>query len=464
MVLLSYAVSSLFASFLGGLYPFQGDSVTAVGDSAFQQCLKLTAFKGEKLTTIGASAFADCITLAEIDLSHVTSIGNEAFSACAATVAEEDVTPDVTLTDPNFISLGTTVFNGSQLRNLTLGAAALSEIGGGFGQSIRIYGTLTITGNGTDSAIASGAFFGCQLNGPAVISGVKTIGDGAFSACTVSAVTLSDVVTIGSSAFACQMLSSLILPPSVESVSGGAFSYMGANLEESHSGVVYYYGGTSYTNIGTWFSESGSVQPYRLLTVADGITNGKVTASGAMTPDALAAKNYFLPGDTVTLLADVTTESAIYVGNEKNARTVTLDLNGHSLLMTGNDCVIQINSNSKLTLKDSAATNKPVHKITLDENGRAAAVETVDKEGKDSATVKYVAGGGNCGVYVRGTFEMTGGTIIGNIAEYSGGGVYVANSGTFKVSGGATVAGNTKGTRRTTCICPTTARSPSPAS
>ena len=46
------------------------------------------------------------------------------------------------------------------------------------------------------------------------------------------------------------------------------------------------------------------------------------------------------------------------------------------------------------------------------------------------------------GVYVEGTFSMSGGTICGN-TESSGGGVYVDYSGTFNMSGSAAITGNT---------------------
>jgi hypothetical protein len=62
--------------------------------------------------------------------------------------------------------------------------------------------------------------------------------------------------------------------------------------------------------------------------------------------------------------------------------------------------------------------------------------------GTISGNTAYYYGGG---VYVanNGSFEMNGGTISGNTASYyNGGGVYVANNGSFEMSGG-TISGNT---------------------
>jgi hypothetical protein len=48
------------------------------------------------------------------------------------------------------------------------------------------------------------------------------------------------------------------------------------------------------------------------------------------------------------------------------------------------------------------------------------------------------------GVYVYGTFEMSGRTISGKKASSEGGGVYAANGGTFKKESAASFTGQTK--------------------
>ena len=162
-----------------------------------------------------------------------------------------------------------------------------------------------------------------------------------------------------------------------------------------------------------------------------------------------AALENWTDGTTLTLLADVVTDTRLDIIGKKS---VTLDLNGHSILMTGNGSVIIIDDNAKLTLMDSATTNLPVHRIAIGEDGRATAIQTVSEAGEDTDTEKYVTGGvitggsSNGGVYVvtGGTFEMNGGTISGNTAAAGGGGVSVYK-GSFTMSGG-TISGNAAAT------------------
>ncbi len=135
---------------------------------------------------------------------------------------------------------------------------------------------------------------------------------------------------------------------------------------------------------------------------------------------------------TVQLTEDITIDATLAV-----SRTVTLDLNGHVLEMTGSGSVIKVTGN--LTLKDSTPTAK-----------------------HDSTTLPAggVITGGNAsyggGVYIDGgQFTMTGGSIVGCTATDSGnaaqgGGVYVGADSTFTMSNGmienctaeATVSGN----------------------
>ena len=60
---------------------------------------------------------------------------------------------------------------------------------------------------------------------------------------------------------------------------------------------------------------------------------------------ATELQNMLNKGDTVTLNKDYTITSTIEVNN-----TVTLDLNGHVITMTGIGSVIKVNSGGNLTL------------------------------------------------------------------------------------------------------------------
>ena len=145
---------------------------------------------------------------------------------------------------------------------------------------------------------------------------------------------------------------------------------------------------------------------------------------------------------TVKLAGDISISSSLTVN-----RTVTLDLNGKVLQMTGSGSVIKVESSGNLTLTDSntAAEHKfmPNGKLwVLDEaNGKETVTGGIITGGTGypfhliSGKVVYYGGG----VYIApgGQLTMTGGNIIGCSAE-SGGGVCIdGEPGQFSMSGGS---------------------------
>ena len=167
------------------------------------------------------------------------------------------------------------------------------------------------------------------------------------------------------------------------------------------------------------------------------------------TPDALTAA---LADDTVAaiqLTSDINISAPLTI-----RRTVTLDLNGHVLKMTGSGSVFLIEGNDaknyfgKLTLTDS--NPEAVHKFTPNDAGLWVLNET---DGTQTVTGGVITGGTGTsytssiifggGVHIRGgEFTMTGGNIVGCTA--SGGGVYVHEpdskaSSTFTLAGGSIV-------------------------
>ena len=182
---------------------------------------------------------------------------------------------------------------------------------------------------------------------------------------------------------------------------------------------------------------------------------------------------------TVKLAGDISISSSLTV-----TRTVTLDLNGHVLQMTGNDSdpVIEVKKDSigvgigNLTLTDSAPNT--AHKFTPnadglwvlnEENGTETVnggVITGSKEigiwvnggygppltqkpaeadcahlimtGGNIVGCAAAAGGGVCAAYYA-YFTMTGGSIRGCVAK-AGGGVCLTNSASFAMGGSALIA------------------------
>ena len=143
----------------------------------------------------------------------------------------------------------------------------------------------------------------------------------------------------------------------------------------------------------------------------------------AANDDATALQNLLNGGGTVTLSKDYTIDTTLNVKN-----TVTLDLNGHTISMTGNGSVMNVRSDGNLTVKDSRPT--ATH---TDASLPAGGVITREKPS--------IGGGG--GVNVDGSsFTMNDGTIY-NCSADTGGGVNVDGS-SFTMNGGAIYGCNAK--------------------
>ncbi|MBQ6756537.1 MAG: S-layer homology domain-containing protein [Oscillospiraceae bacterium] len=175
-------------------------------------------------------------------------------------------------------------------------------------------------------------------------------------------------------------------------------------------------------------------------------THNEITFSPWTSADSLPTE-----GGSYYLTQDVTIGSTWDVPTG----TVNLSLNGHGISYSekeNNASVITVGNNAILNLYDYNTTT--VHKYTVNEDGLAVVDGADSGDTVKSFTGGYITGGTGTktavstnqryggGVYVNGgTFNMTGGTIIGNTATY-GGGVYVDNGGTFNMNGG-TIIGNT---------------------
>ena len=159
----------------------------------------------------------------------------------------------------------------------------------------------------------------------------------------------------------------------------------------------------------------------------------KNVANAAELKNALADSS--VPG--IRLTKDIITDEAFSV-----TRTVTLDLNGYMLKMTGNDSVIRVEKKNykigDLTLIDSRPTTEHRFKADdktgrwqLDENG-----DMLVKGGIITSTgTEQRSGGGGVAVSADTKFTMAGGNIVGCDSDKLGSGVYVS-FGTFTMTGG----------------------------
>ena len=162
-----------------------------------------------------------------------------------------------------------------------------------------------------------------------------------------------------------------------------------------------------------------------------------ITVTATFAPDLTqwaGVQAAFSAGGDYTLTHDVTavsTETALTVPSGK---TVTLDLNGHSLnraltSATENGNVITVSGS--LTVTDSSTNHNG--SITGGFNsGNGGGVVVTGTVYDDNYEI--VADGG--------VFTMTGGTITGNKATH--GGVYLEEGGSFSVEGAPVISGNTR--------------------
>lgn len=146
---------------------------------------------------------------------------------------------------------------------------------------------------------------------------------------------------------------------------------------------------------------------YVALPVANGVKE-------VATAEELAAALENNANDTVKLTADITINTTLTI-----SRTVTLDLNGNVLKMTGSGSVIKVESGGSLTIADSNTTTQ--HNFTPNGDG----LWVLDETGGS----KFVYGG-----------IITGGTGMPPGVNYSeGGGVYVSAGAALTMNGGSIV-------------------------
>ena len=181
---------------------------------------------------------------------------------------------------------------------------------------------------------------------------------------------------------------------------------------------------------------------YAALPVANGV---KEVATAEELTAALADSSI----SGITLKGDVEISSTLTVN-----RTVTLDLNGNVLKMTGGFSVIKVESGGDLTIADS--TPNKVHKFNPNYTDMwGCGLWKLDKDtGTEIVSGGVITGGGGDfahsdggGVLVNvgGKLTMTGGSIVGCSAGGLGGGVHLAydssigKSSTFTMTGGSII-------------------------
>ncbi len=218
------------------------ESVTEIGDSAFEDCTNLTSVTiPESVTKIGIEAFSGCTSLTSVTIpDSVTEIGGCAFSDCTSLAS-------VTIPD-SVTKIGVSAFSGcASLTSVTI-PEGVTEINGCFfgctslasvmiPKSVTMIGSFTFNGCKSLTSVTipedvteieESAFFGCEsLTSVTIPEGMTKIGEGAFEYCKgLTSVTIPEGVTkIGKSAFyGCTNLTSVTLPDSVTEIGSCAFN------------------------------------------------------------------------------------------------------------------------------------------------------------------------------------------------------------------------------------------------
>lgn len=143
-------------------------------------------------------------------------------------------------------------------------------------------------------------------------------------------------------------------------------------------------------------------------------------------------------GGNIRLTDDIAITSTLVIGNGKS---VTLDLQGHVLQMTGSGGVIRVNADGQLTMEDSSSGAS--HKFDKSSALWTLAADDATDENIVEITGGVITGGSNSefagagGIVIDkdGTFLMNGGNIVGCRDEKNAGGV--RNIGTFTMNGGS---------------------------
>ena len=281
------------------------DSVTTIGEDAFDGCTSLTSVTiPDSVTTIGGYAFSGCTSLTSVTIpDSVTEIRVWAFWECTSLTS-------VTIPD------------------------SVTEVG-------------------------YGAFSGCtSLTSVTIGNSVTSIGEYAFSRCTsLTSVTIPDsVTTIGEHAFDyCISLTSVTISDSVTTIGEGAFSKCTSLTSVTISDSVTTIGGYAF-NETPWLAKKQKENPLVIVNhiLLDGTTClGAVTISDSVTTIGDSAFSGCISLTSVTI-----PDSVISIGNSAfdGCTSLTSVTIGNSVTTIGSCAFCGCTSLTSVTIPDSVTT------------------------------------------------------------------------------------------------------------
>ena len=226
------------------------DSVTSIGDYAFQNCVSLQSInfgENSKLESIGDRAFDNTAYYNNEDNwedgvlyigNHLIKVKNTVSGAYTVKAGTKTIGPDAfyncdsltSITIPDSVtSIGSYAFSGcTSLESVTFGEnSALESINSYAFYNCTSLASITIPDSVT--SIGYEAFYGCDsLTSITIPDSVTSIGSYAFSGCTsLESVTFggnSKLESIGEAFYGCDSLTSITIPDSVTSIGSYAFS------------------------------------------------------------------------------------------------------------------------------------------------------------------------------------------------------------------------------------------------
>jgi len=239
------------------------NTVTSIGDYAFENCNLASVTIPTSVTTIGNYSFESCSHLAGITIpDSVTTIGNDAFAICTilptvnlpASVTSLGQVPFANCANMSTItvSAGNPAFSGSNGVLYDITGTLLVEFPGGPNGSFTVpegvgeIGSQAFGGSQLASVAISGSvtnigldgFFNCVYLGSVTMGeGLTTIGIGAFEDCySLSNVTFpASLTTIGQSAFTtCSALTTVVIPSGVKSLGSYAFAFSSTSPKSAY--------------------------------------------------------------------------------------------------------------------------------------------------------------------------------------------------------------------------------------
>jgi len=277
-----------------------GNSVTSIGNEAFESCSGLTNLTiGNSVTSIGDYAFRQCYGLTSLTIPNtVTSIGAGAFYYC------------------------------SGLKNLTIPNSVISI---GVGSFWNCGGLERLTIGNSVTSIGNDAFNGCsRLTSLTIPNSVTSIGICAFEYCDgLRSLTIGNSVTsIGVNAFFyCSGLTSLTIPNSVISIGDEAFCAcwgLTSVYVYATTPIVLSSGVFKSVNVYTCtlFVPAGSKNAYQVAPIWEDFNIVE------MAPSAIPA----LISESVSIYPNPVTDGFQINGLEGSGTLTLIDLSGNTLL------------------------------------------------------------------------------------------------------------------------------------